>query len=145
MGTEIVEPTGLRGAFRGAFRGGSTTIGFFRSPRGGFVFANEDGARREPSEDDGGCGDLTGVGGITTHGRGASWISRASFLDILRIMYQIKMMTRRRAPTPPPIAPPRLAGSVEELALQLSQFPMLSDEYEENGLRRSYCRWYGSP
>lgn len=107
MGTEIVEPTGLRG--------GLTTIGIFRSLREAPV--NEDGARREPSEEGGGGGDLAGVEDTMTHGRGASWTSRASFLDILRIMYQINMTTSRRAPIPPPIAPPRLAESVEEGAL----------------------------
>jgi len=107
VGTEMVEPAGLRG--------GLTTIGIFRSLREAPV--NEDCARREPSEDGGGGGDLAGVEGTMTHGRGASRISRASFLDILRIMYQIKTITSRRAPTPPPIAPPRFAGSVDEVLL----------------------------
>lgn len=117
MGTEIIEPVGLRGRLTAAgAAGGSKTIGAFRSLRGPSV---EDGARRETVEAEAaGAGvDLAGVEGTMTHGRGASMTSCASFLDIRRIMYQMKKTTRIRAATPPPIAPPRLAGSVDEVAL----------------------------
>lgn len=111
-----MEPVGLRGRLTATgATGGSKTIGAFRSLRGPSV---EDGARRETVEGGTEAGvDLAGVEGAMTHGRGATMTSRASLLDIRRIMYQMKKITRRRAATPPPIAPPRLAGSVNEAGL----------------------------
>jgi len=57
VGTEIAEPTGLRSGLTGL-----PTIGIFRSLREAPV--NEDGARREPSDEGGGgAGDFAGVDG----------------------------------------------------------------------------------
>ena len=106
MGTEIVEPARLR-------RGVATTdiVRSLREPS-----ANTDSARREPLEEGGGGGVLAGVDGAMIHGRGISWNTCASFLDILLIMNHIKTPTRRRAPTPPTAAP-SVAELLEEVEL----------------------------